>query len=147
MFQLDIHTLLVFLEDKSILFRPDFLLHFRGKTKKLHDVGISCFGRFKEALDCTQFADKLIAMQLGKVARAIRRRGRRRYAIIRHGRAGARPSLFVRHRLASKGNDTKRGNHNSPEAHRVVPLFLHVKERTTSRRLQKAGCIPPRAPH
>ena len=145
MFQLDIHTLLVFLEDKSILFRPDFLLHFRGKTKKLHGVGISCLGRFEVVLDCAQLADKVIAMLLGKVARAIVQG----LANFRRGQSPRSTILtrISRHRLASKGNDTKRGNHNSPEAHRVVPLFLHVKERTTSRRLQKAGCIPPRAPH
>ena len=105
MFQLDIHTLLVFLEDKSILFRPDFLLHFRGKTKKLHGVGISCLGRFKKVLDCTQLTDKVIAMLLGKIASAVlrlthfyRRRGRSPHPTI------------LRHRLAPEGKDAKRNS-------------------------------------
>ena len=103
MFQLDIHALLVFLEDEPVLLCADFLLNLRGKTKKLHCVSI--LGRFKKVLDCTQLTDKVIAMLLGKIAGAVLRLN---HFTRRRGQS-PRPTI-LRHRLAPEGKDAKRNS-------------------------------------
>ena len=125
MFQLDVDTFLVLLEDESVLFRAYFLLQFGGELQEPHGIGVG--GRFEETANSSELLDEFVAPLFRKIAGSVRGRDRvRRFAL----------RLPACHRHIPESNNAKRSQNHSTSPHLRRPFPTAVSSKPPSPALQ-----------